>query len=165
MNVEKLLYEKLVGIFTEMLSGIGCAVSGNRLDFDELFDDDGSPIADRHLEVNVGNRAYDGYTAAKMTIAVSLDARIRPEGYAGNEDIAIHDLITAKLEEYQKSLAAVQRDFMLDLTPSTSTSTSTLYFIPRGFKLDGGQLTKETGSKTRVFNFSFTLKATLNQRN
>ena len=100
------------------------------------------------LIVTVGARSYPAYTSLIATLEVSLECEIPVEADASLERaVAAFGAMTALLEEWHGSLAAVKRDLTVEDG-----------FDPVGLRLSGGDFDLDRDDKTRRFSQSFEIK-------
>ena len=145
---ERTLCRKLVHILRERLPGI--AVEGTWLpESNNIVKGAANPNSSARVNVNVGTRAYGGYTSRVAEIKVRIEGRFAAsiDKDAQKAADAYGTLTDGILERWQADMQAVKSDLTLE------------GFAPVGFRLDGGDW--ETDADDRIFTQSFTLKGIL----
>ena len=145
---ERTLCRKLVHILRERLPGI--AVEGTWLsESNNIVKGAANPNSSARVDVNVGTRAYGGFSSRVTEIKVWIEGRFAAsiDKDAQKAACAYGTLTDGILERWQADIQAVKSDLTLE------------DFEPVGFKLDGGDW--ETDADDRFFTQSFTLKGIL----
>ena len=145
---ERTLCRKLVHILRERLPGI--AVEGTWLsESNNIVKGAANPNSSARVDVNVGTRAYGGFSSRVTEIKVRIEGRFAApiDKDAQKAADAYGTLTDGILERWQADIQAVKSDLTLE------------DFEPVGFRLDGGDW--ETDADDRFFTQSFTLKGIL----